>query len=74
MVLLAWCCCTFYKIILTTSAVSSTNLGSILIFASCVVVGTLAIILCGYVGEFFSLNGRGPCSILFFNFFLQAVF
>ena len=30
----------FYIVILTTSAVSSTNLGSILIFASCVVVGT----------------------------------
>ena len=43
----------FYKIILTTSAVSSTNLGSILIFASCV-VGTCSIY---YVGEIVHVIG-----------------
>ena len=43
-----------YKKNLKTSAVSSTNFGSILVFASCV-VGTCN----AYVGEFF-LNGRGP--------------
>ena len=57
-----------YKIILTTSAVSSTNLGSILIFASCV-VGTCSV-LCGC---FFSVNGRGPV-ILFFLIFVRAAF
>ena len=56
----------FYKVVLRTSAVSSANLGSILIFASCV-VGTLVI---NYVGEFLSLNGKGPImSFLFFFFF-----
>ena len=37
---------------------SSTNFGTILIFASCV-VGTCNIRSTTYVGEFF-LNGRGP--------------
>ena len=45
----------FYEHISRTSAVSSTNFGSILIFASCV-VGTCNIL--DYVGEFFH-NGRG---------------
>ena len=44
----------FYKNILRTSAVSSTNFGSILIFASCV-VGTVLVIY--YVGEFFKWEG-----------------
>ena len=50
--------CLVFKIILRTSAVSSTKLGSILIFASCV-VGTCNI-QCGWV---FSLHGRGPVSL-----------
>ena len=47
----------FYENISGTSAVSSTNFGSILIFASCV-VGTCKIL---YVGEFFS---QFICSVL----------
>ena len=39
----------FYRNILRTSAVSSTNFGSILIFASCVVL----VLVIYYVGEFF---------------------
>ena len=53
-------CRIFYKNISRTPAVSSTNFGSILIFASCV-VGTCTIIY--YVGEFFH-NGRGHIVLL----------
>ena len=48
----------FYKNISRTSAVSSTNFGSILIFASCLVV-----LVIYYVGEFV-LNGRGHIVLL----------
>ena len=50
----------FHKNISRTSAVSSTNFWSILIFASCV-VGTCNTL--GYVGEFFH-NGRGHFVLL----------
>ena len=48
---------------------SSTNLGSILIFASCVVVGTLAIYYVGMWVSFFHLMGGVLavfCSLIFF--------
>ena len=50
----------FYKSTLRTPAVSSTNFGSILIVASCV-VGTCNIL--DYMGEFF-LYVRGPIILL----------
>ena len=63
----SWSVFSFFIInISRTSAVSSTNLGSILIFASCV-VGTVLVIYYLYVGEFF-LNVRGPI-ILFYVIF-----
>ena len=48
---------TFYRNIFRTSAVSSTDFGSILIFESCLLVQHLLVIY--DVGNFF-LNGRGP--------------
>ena len=51
----------FYKIIPRASAVSSTNLGSILIFASCVVgpCNILCICVCGVFAEY-CLSGKQP--------------
>ena len=49
---------TFYKHIFRTSAVSSTNFTSLLIFSSC-----LLVLVINDVGNF-SLDGRGPILLL----------
>ena len=56
---------TFYGNIFRTSAVSSTNIGSIFTFSSC-----LLVLVIYDVGKFF-LNGRGPILLVKKNVFLH---
>ena len=59
---------TFYKVTLMASAVSSTNLGSILIFAKMRCWYSCSILL--YVGDCFHLFGRG--SVIYILIFVHA--